>query len=438
MTGGDFVFKRGIAMLVGASLLSACGTSDIEVIQLDYIEDQWNVESYSKEGEIVPIHETKEVLAACEGERTTELKGDVTVYQTVIAGREELVSSLNPYMMKVVTYLEGDERYVVCRESYTNQLMAETVDAFPSFVGTSEGIRVPRLPSVDQTPSSLKDKLAEADVLDFDGKQITLFPHTLLEVTPALYGNLEIELDGKVIRHPIAQFEPIGIEMPNQQIAIGYDKKSFRPYILYSYDGHYFMPHPIEFVGLKDPESKENTVFSELSIQSIAESHELNEKESIPLYEFTYIKKGQQVTETMSARFVPGTLLKEDEEPTPMFEDWMPAFEEGLRVIAHRETFDGKTLSHPDFLEATKKESKEVVKILEEAESVNRSGESLDFRYLTLIDGLKGQEFEISYTQRSKKVDIYLTDPLRDQTFKLSSEGAEAFLDIFPRMRESL
>lgn len=140
ITGGDILYKRGIIMLLSASFLCACGASNIEVIQLDYIDDQWNVESYSKEGEMIEVHESKEVLAACDGERATELKGDITVYQTAIAGRTEPASAMTPYTMKVVTYLEGDERYVVCRESYTNQLMAEAIDSFPDFVNTSDGI----------------------------------------------------------------------------------------------------------------------------------------------------------------------------------------------------------------------------------------------------------------------------------------------------------
>lgn len=438
ITGGDILYKRGIMMLLGASLLSACGASDIEVIQLDYIENQWNVESYSKEGEMIEVQETKEVLAACEGERTTELKGDITVYQTAIAGRTEPVSAMNPYTMKVVTYLEGDERYVVCRESYTNQLMAEAIDSFPDFVNTRDGIRLPRLPRIHESSSALQDKLVEAEGLDIDGNPISPFPHTLLEIEPALYGELEMELDGKVIRYPLAQFEPRGFEMPNQQIAIGYDKKSFRPYILYSFDGEFFMPNPIEFDELEDPESKENTVFPDLEIKTVATARELNEGEEIPFYTFSYLKKGERVTETMSIRFLPGKLLKEGEEPDPMFEDWLPVEEAGPRVIVHRNPYDGESMEFAEYSEATKEEAKELFDIINEADPVDRHGEVADFRYLTLTDGWKGQVFEISYQKRSKKIDIYLTDPLRDQTFKLSSKGAEAFLDVFPRMKETL
>ncbi len=68
----DKFLKRGIMMVLSASFLSACGASNIEVIQLDYIEDQWNVESYSQEGEMIEVQESKEVLAACDGERATE------------------------------------------------------------------------------------------------------------------------------------------------------------------------------------------------------------------------------------------------------------------------------------------------------------------------------------------------------------------------------
>ena len=91
-----------------------------------------------------------------------------------------------------------------------------------------------------------------------------------------------------------------------------------------------------------------------------------------------------------------------------------------------------------EYSEATKEEAKELFDIVNEADPVDRRGEDSEYRYLTLTDGWKGQVFEISYQKRSKKVDIYLTDPLRDQTFKLSSEGAESFLDIFPRLRETL
>ncbi|WP_214777258.1 hypothetical protein [Exiguobacterium sp. s22] len=432
------MYKRGIMMLLGASFLSACGASNIEVIQLDYIEDQWNVESYSKEGEMIEVHESKEVLAACVGERATELKGDITVYQTAIAGRTEPVSAMTPYTMKVVTYLEGDERYVVCRESYTNQLMAEVIDSFPDFVNTSDGIRLPQLPSIHQTSSTLQDELVEAEGLDIDGKPITPFPHTLLEIEPALYGELEIKLGGKAIRYPISQFEPRGFEMPNQQIAIGYDKKTFRPYILYSFDGQFFMPQPIEFDELEDPESKENTVFSELEIKTVATARELNEGEEIPFYTFSYLKKGKRVAETMTIRFVPGTLLKDGEEPDPMFEDWLPVEEAGPRAIVHRQPYDGESMDFAEYSEATKDESEELFDMINEAEPVDRHGDVSDFRYLTLTDGWKGQVFEISYQKRSKKIDIYLTDSLRDQTFKLSSKGAQKFLDVFPRLKETL
>lgn len=226
--------------------------------------------------------------------------------------------------------------------------------------------------------------------------------------------------------------------MPNQQIAIGYDKKTFRPYILYSFDGEFFMPNPIEFDELEDPESKENTVFPDLEIKTVATARELNEGEDAPFYTFSYLKKGERVTETMSIRFLPGKLLKEGEEPDPMFEDWLPVEEAGPRVIVHRNPYDGESMEFAEYSEATKEEAKELFDIINEADPVDRHGEVADFRYLTLTDGWKGQVFEISYQKRSKKIDIYLTDPLRDQTFKLSSKGAEAFLDVFPRMKETL
>lgn len=435
LTGGDILFKRGITMILSASLLSACGASDIEVIQLDYIENQWNLESYTKEGEIVKIHEVREVLEACEGERVTELKGEITTYQTVIAGRAG-VSSVDPYSMKVVTYLEGDERYVVCREDYTNQLMAEAIDEFPDFVNTSEGISVPRLPNLHQTSSSSKDKLMRTDELNIDEIDIIPFRNTLLEIEPALFGEIELELDGKATRHPLAQFGPTGIEMPHRQIAIGLDQKTSQPYILFALNER-FVFQPLQFEKLEDPASREQKAFDKLSVDTIVEPGELKEGEAIPIYTFHYMRDGESVTETMTVRFVEGTLLKEGEEPDSMYEEWMPVQEDGPRVVSHRKPFEGNELAYPDFIEISTEESEQVMEVLKEAEPVGRKGEPADYRYLTLTEGWKGQEFEISYKQRSKKIDIYLTDPLREQTFKLSSKGAEVFLDIFPEYEKS-
>lgn len=436
LTGGDILFKRGIMMLFSASLLSACGTSDIEVIQLDYIEDQWGVESYTKEGELVQVHDTKEVLKACEGERTTELKGDITVYQTVFAVRKGVVPSMDPYSMKVVTYLEGDERYVVCREDYTNQWMAETIDKFPDFVNTSEGISVPRLPSLHQTSLSSKDKLMKTDELNIDEIDITPFRDTLLEIEPALFGELELELDGKATRHSLTSFQPTGIDMPHRQIAIGLDRKTSQPYILFSFNER-FVYQSLQFEELEDTASIEQKAFDKLSVDTIIEPGEIKKGEAVPLYSFHYIKDGEPVTETMTVRFIEGTLLKEGEEPDSMLEEWMPDQEDGPRVVAHRKPFDGNSLTYPDFIEISTEESEQVMKVLKEAEPISRKGEPADYRYLTLTEGWKGQEFEISYKQRSKKLDIYLTDPLREQTFKLSSKGAEVFLDIFPEYEKS-
>ncbi|MDA5559719.1 hypothetical protein PJK55_03145 [Exiguobacterium sp. MMG028] len=431
------MFKRGMTILLGASLLSACGASDREVIQLDYIEDQWNIESYTKEGEIVQIDEKKEVLKACEGDRTTELKGDVTVYQSVFAGRNGVVSSIDPYSMKVVTYLEGDERYVVCREDYTNQLMAETIDAFPDFVDTTEGISVSRFPSLHQTSSSSKDQLMDPDELNIDEVDMMPFRDTLLEIEPALFGELELELGGKTTRHPLTSFEPTGIERPRQQFAIGLDRNTSQPYILFSFFNERFVVQPLQLAELEDPASMEQHAFEGLSVDTIVEPGQLKEGEAVPLYTFHYMRDGERVTETMTVRFVGGTLLKEGEEPESMLEEWMPDQEDGPRVVSHRKPFDGNDLVYPDFIEIPTGESEQVMEVLKEAEPVNRKGEPADYRYLTLTDGWKGQSFEVSVKQRSKKLDIYLTDPLRDQTFKLSSKGAEVFLDIFPEYKES-
>ncbi|WP_370149153.1 hypothetical protein [Exiguobacterium profundum] len=78
----------------------------------------------------------------------------------------------------------------------------------------------------------------------------------------------------------------------------------------------------------------------------------------------------------------------------------------------------------------------DLIDAIDEAEAVKREGEIEEYSLLTIIDGWVGQEFQLSFQRRSNKVDVYLTDPKRKQTFKLSSTGAETFFSYFPDLKE--
>ncbi|MGY0203356.1 hypothetical protein ACW7EJ_07130, partial [Acinetobacter soli] len=65
-----------------------------------------------------------------------------------------------------------------------------------------------------------------------------------------------------------------------------------------------------------------------------------------------------------------------------------------------------------------------------------RVGESGAYNYLTLFQGNRGQQFELSYHKRSSKVDVYIEEIDTERQFKLTSEGAETFQDVFPQAFE--
>lgn len=77
-----------------------------------------------------------------------------------------------------------------------------------------------------------------------------------------------------------------------------------------------------------------------------------------------------------------------------------------------------------------------LVEAIETARPSTKSGETEDYKYLTLLRGNLGQQFEVSYQQRSKKVDVYVKDVKTGEVFKLSSVGAETFQELYPQAFE--
>lgn len=429
--------KIAIFSLVGTALLGACGKADIDVVKLDYLESHWNVDKYNTDGVPIDMKATKAVLNACVGKRTTELNGDLTVYDTLIAGKRSLDSSVGEYTMRVVTYVSGDQNYAVCRNNYTNRLEAKTIDKMPSFVDRKRAVETDRVPSIQLPTTEQRQNLLQADGLDHTDDTITPFKDSLLSISPAFYGKLEMAVDGKLTMSPISTFEPARVTMADTQLAIGYNKKTMRPYVLQSYDRQYYVGSPITFYELENPEEKQNAVFDELSVHQIAQVGSLEPDVPTPIYEFTYNKNGGKVTEIVTVTFRQGEFLKDGEEASSDYFGWEPERTGEPILYLHNQPFDGDApLHYPDILRTTTNQAEYLLTAIEAAELVNRTGEQQEYRFLTLTDGMKGQEFEVTTKQRSKKMDVFLTDPIRDQTFKLTSEGAETFLSIFPELKE--
>lgn len=420
-----------------AVLLGACGQEDIEVLNLEANASHWNTEKLTGMGETVTSEHSAELMKMCQGERTTELKGDLTLYDSMIMSRRPITLTSDAYMYRIVTFVEGDDPYVLCREQTSNQFVAETIEEIPGFVDTSHSIELSRTPILQYPTEEEVEQFLLSDGLKDFGLAVKPSSGSILNISPAYYGVLDFDLDGKPIKSHLQVYEPVSVMLKDQQLAIAYDPKSSRAFLLASYNHEYVFGNPIGFIEEERPDSTHELLFFDLSIKQIAPVGPLDPGVSTPLYEFTYTEGAERVTKTLSATFREGEFAKNGEEPRSMFENLLPNIYVGPMIYIHKKPYDPEIpLNHPDILHAKEEEVAELLSSIESAKPIERTGEEGTYRYLTIIDGDKEQVFDVTYKQRSKKLDIYLTDPKRNESFKLSSEAAEALISAFPKINE--
>jgi hypothetical protein len=151
------------------------------------------------------------------------------------------------------------------------------------------------------------------------------------------------------------------------------------------------------------------------------------------------MKNGKRVKEEVSLTYTKGEFATNEsiKDSTEAGLIAHPSVPRGPFFFLHKSPLDeATTLDYPDTLRAAGIDMSDLMNAFKEAEPVNRAGEVGDYPLLTIIDGWKGQEFQLSFQKRSKKVDVYVTDETRNQTFKLSSAGAETFFSYFPDLDE--
>lgn len=424
--------------LVCVVFMSGCARNDMSVIELDYVPSQWIVRDIYESGEALDsVQMVKPVLDACSGVATTELTGELTVFDSFVATRKPMTSYLENYTFKMVTYAKGKENYVLCHDDRSMHLMAETIEVIPEFVDLENGSVMNRIPTILVPDEAIEQEIfSRNDTFNESGEVIQPVAGTLVQVSAALYGELEMTLGGRATSFPISTFEPFNSKMGNVSLAVGYSEETKRAYSLVAFGQDFFVTQPFSIFD-EEQQMDEPLTFEDLSIKRVVNDGTLQPDLRTPVYEFTYKKDGQRVTEELALTFREGEYLGEKENVSPEAVGWSPYQDDGPYIYLHTKTFDGENpLSYPDVLRAAGTEMDELLEAINASQPVNRSGEQGAYHLLTLIDGWKGQTFDVTYKQRSKKVDIYLTDALRDQTFKLTSEGAETFLSYFPDLIE--
>ncbi|TCI45773.1 hypothetical protein EVJ27_07860 [Exiguobacterium sp. SH3S2] len=429
--------KQLIPVALSCLLLASCSQTKTDVIKLDYIDAHWRVSAYSADNHII-LEEAHETLSACTGPLTTDLSGDLTVLDTVVAGRTPISMSVNDNAYKRVTYVKGDQFYAVCQDSISERLRAEVIPSFPDYVDTENGIRIECLPSVRPGDEFAKESLRNEENLKDNGNEVTPFFDSLIQFSPAFHGEIEIRVAGRAMLFPLLAFEPAMVGLGQTDVAIGYNEADEMPYILLSYGNGYFTMIPLE-ISPEIDESK--SAYHELKVERIPLEGELVPGTRYPVYEFTYDKNGAPVMDIVTIEFNQNELVSENTPETDQASQVNPwlNLDEEPNIYLHKEPFDGVAVQeYPFILNAAGIKMDDLVQAIDAAKPSKRSGNEGEYRWLTLIDGLKGQEFKVTYKQRSKKMDVFLTDKLTDETYKLTSEGAETFLSYFPELKSDV
>ena len=417
--------------LLGLSLcLGACGKEDVDVIDLGYIDRHWSVTQYPS-GEQVRTA-TKDTLTACTGKRVKTIEEDIEVYDTLIAGRDLFIAD-DQYPSKSVTYAKGKERYAICHDYDESGYVVEQVEAFPNYVNEDNATVVPVVPTIqsaklDVPATRQSDYGGTLRVSDTDG--YTLGPALLGELAVVIRSESE---EGTSDYHiPIHEFNVTGESVDPTQLMLYQDDTRNEPTLVHSFKNEAATELPLITLGNLDAP----VTYDDVDVTSHALDSKLVPNELYPLYSISY-RVGEKVEKRdLFVRYVDPTFIQDGVDATLTNETGEPLFNRGPLIYLHDRPLDGEhELPFPKVVRAYGTDYEPLLEAIEAAEVVDRRGEEELYRYLTIMDGWQAQEFEVTFKQRSKKRDIFLTDPKRDVTFKLTSKGAETFVEFFPLLK---
>lgn len=409
--------------------LAGCTNEDVDVLQLTYNPTSWDVASINHEYESEPIDDIEQVLKLCSSKLEELPSGEMDVYNTIQAYKHPLSSDSYTYFHQNVTFVEqGETKYAICREHFGNNLGALKLEAFPHFVDTTSSVKIESLPRLMPATPAVDAALQRAEEVQM--MDVTPIPDTSFQLTPTLTGVLDFEFKGHQSEYPIIAFN----ELLSKPIQFGliYEDATQRPVLIQQFHGDQTMTSELLFKELDDSNRNWPYTTPNLTVERLPIDEQLEEGKSYPLYALTYEVDGQMTTDTLNVTYREATEELMDAETKKEF----AAMREGFETFLHKRSPDeGEALSYPDIVNLSLEDATNLVEWIEAAQPTSQSGEVGAYPFLTISKNGREQTFEVSTKQRSKKLDIFLTDPKRDETFKLSSEGAELFVKLYPMIQ---
>lgn len=432
------MMKRLLFTLCTVGILSGCGGEEVKVVKLDHIPSQWDVRDMNSNSFTTgPETWASDLLLACTDDPVPQIHEDVTVYHSYVLNRKAMISDYDAHAYKLVTYVKGEQNYVICQDGFSPKMRVGLVEKFPSFVQASEGVTIPSNPTIANGTPEQEESLKESDYSDVFEDPVNLIDETMIQVTPSLNGSIHLTIGEDEGIFPLSIIEPYHAQMGSMTIALGYDEQSKEAYIFAKSEGGLLSYDPIVLITKDDysqPEQQPKQ-FEGLKVERVLQAESLEPGVETPVYTFSFIEDGKRVTKDVRLTYTDHEFATNESIEADIESN--PAVPSGPFVFVHKTPLNGKaTIDYPNVLRAAGIDMSDLMDAIDEAESVKREGEIEEYSLLTIIDGWVGQEFQLSFQRRSKKVDVYLTDPKREQTFKLSSTGAETFFSYFPDLKE--
>lgn len=419
MSGGNMK-KRTLATLSLLLVTAGC-SEDVDVVRYGHIEEHWQAEQFKLNARDQHV-DAEALLHLCEDdERLSELDGQTfSVLGMAYATRAPFVTDdYDGYAFTEVTYVEGDAVYALCRSNEMEGYRAAKLEDRPPYFKDEVGMEISLLPTVHLATERERDALEEPDAFYQEGHDIRVYPDTLMTISPGLSGTIEFKIGDKIVDFPSLDFNPQFGEQ-RKFVALGYDALTNLPHFLLSHDGVHYSTSV-----MKDSDILLNGA-DYLSVRPLFKEGDMESMALIPLYDLTIDTGRQKSSKTVSIRYRPSLPGTGADDPN----------ERSVAYLHKYPYHSDVPLPFPDAVSVSGEAYERLVRALETATPSTKSGETKDYEHLTMLHGNLGQQFEVSYQQRSKKVDVFVKDMKTGAGFKLSSVGAETFKELFPQAFE--
>ncbi|TCI45772.1 hypothetical protein EVJ27_07855 [Exiguobacterium sp. SH3S2] len=408
--------KKITLLWMGMLILTAGCSEKAEVVRYDHIDAHWQAERISSGSRETDV-DAEGILKQCEASKLlSTIEGDhFTVLGMAYATRMPFIDNdAEVYAFNEVSYVEGDAVYAFCKSDQLEGYRAVALDTRPSYLKDKTGVEFPLLPTIELASQEVRDALHKPDAIYNDGQEVRPFLDTLYTISPGFNGGIEFGIGDGGVFFPYFDFGPYLAKF-DSYVAIGYDISTNMPYLLLSQDGINYGMYALSDSDLV------NGVDS-LSVRSLSKGGKMDSMSPLSLYELTYETEGQTKTTTVSIRFKKSPLITETADTDAVSIGYV-----------HKYMYEpGVSFNYPDAVSIRGQGYERLTEALETGTPSTKSGEAGEYMYLTLLKGNRGQQFELSYHKRSQKVDVFVKDMDTDEQFKLSSEGAKIFHELFP------